>query len=581
VEKRLIYGLIFGLGIAICNAQTNYYVSTIGNDANNGTSIQTPWKTIQKACNSATANSTVLIRGGVYNENVFVNVSGTVGGPITFSGYLNEQAVIDGSGATASTLLRITGRSHLVFNNLTIENLSGNSAKGILIENSTTAACTDLVFKNITIRNINWTDDAAAIPTAANNAHAFIAYGGNPGITNLVVDGCNIHDNILGYSEALTLSGNVSGFSITNSEIHDNTNIGIGLAGNYGACDNPLFDKARFGVVSGNTCYRNISPVSVSAGIYVDGGEDILIEKNISYQNGIGIEVGCERNGTAKYIMVRDNFLYNNRLSGLSVGGYNSLTTGQVLWSTFRNNTLFQDNVLNSGSGEITLTKLSNCVFEDNLICTNEQNVLIVAENIAPQANNLTNYNCWLTPTGNLNNIIIHWGIATYSSFVEYKNATLQDLNSIYGGPALPYPEQPAPYMLLTASNYCVNAGNPFLVVADGETDIQGNPRINNGVVDIGASEFYPSLGTAHTGTAPASSVAPNPFNEGTTIHIAASLTDGTLQVYDLQGKLLSETNHISGKAVPFSRGDLRSGLYLYRITEHSRVVASGKLSAN
>ena len=44
---------------------TNYYVSTSGNDANNGTSISTPWKTIDKM-NSMSYNpgDNILFNGG-------------------------------------------------------------------------------------------------------------------------------------------------------------------------------------------------------------------------------------------------------------------------------------------------------------------------------------------------------------------------------------------------------------------------------------------------------------------------------------------------------------------------------------
>lgn len=54
-----------------------HYVSTGGNDGNPGT-LSAPWKTLQKALNSAEAGSTVYLRTGTYNEKVTANVSGTV-----------------------------------------------------------------------------------------------------------------------------------------------------------------------------------------------------------------------------------------------------------------------------------------------------------------------------------------------------------------------------------------------------------------------------------------------------------------------------------------------------------------------
>ncbi len=62
----------------------SYYVSTSGSDSNPGTQAQ-PWKTIQKAANTATAGSTVNIKSGTYNESVRFKVnSGTQAQPIIF-----------------------------------------------------------------------------------------------------------------------------------------------------------------------------------------------------------------------------------------------------------------------------------------------------------------------------------------------------------------------------------------------------------------------------------------------------------------------------------------------------------------
>ena len=45
-----------------------YYVSTSGNDGNNGTSLSTPWRTINKAAQTMVAGDTVYVRGGTYRE---------------------------------------------------------------------------------------------------------------------------------------------------------------------------------------------------------------------------------------------------------------------------------------------------------------------------------------------------------------------------------------------------------------------------------------------------------------------------------------------------------------------------------
>jgi parallel beta-helix repeat protein len=77
-----------------------YYVSTSGSDSNPGSSSQ-PWRTIQKAANTAAAGDTVTVRAGTYYERVQINVSGTSSQRITFQGERGSNGewltIIDGS----------------------------------------------------------------------------------------------------------------------------------------------------------------------------------------------------------------------------------------------------------------------------------------------------------------------------------------------------------------------------------------------------------------------------------------------------------------------------------------------------
>ena len=75
-----------------------YYVANNGNDAANGTSLSTPFKTIQKAMNTAVAGDTVYVRGGTYREEVNVyRGGGSAGNYVNVFAYQNEVPVIKGS----------------------------------------------------------------------------------------------------------------------------------------------------------------------------------------------------------------------------------------------------------------------------------------------------------------------------------------------------------------------------------------------------------------------------------------------------------------------------------------------------
>ena len=73
-----------------------YFVSTDGDDQNPGT-YEEPWRTISKAAGTVTAGDTVYIRGGTYEEQVTISISGTEDDYIVFSAWQSEDPVIDGA----------------------------------------------------------------------------------------------------------------------------------------------------------------------------------------------------------------------------------------------------------------------------------------------------------------------------------------------------------------------------------------------------------------------------------------------------------------------------------------------------
>ncbi|ASK31020.1 hypothetical protein CEY12_13290 [Chryseobacterium sp. T16E-39] len=560
--------LVYNLGFS----QVNYYVDKAsGNNANNG-SATAPWKTIQKAANSATPNSIVNIKAGTYNENVVINVSGTSGNYITFKNYSNDNVIIDGTGTSGSTLLTVTNKSYLKFKNLTIQNKTVNDAQGILVETTGTNSSTDLTFKNITIKNIKWNADKNKPVTENDNAQGLIVYGRNGGITNLTIDGCKVFDNYLGYSEALAVNGNVDGFTVKNCVVHDNTNIGIDILGHEGTASNASLDEARNGVVTNNECYNNVSKYATSAGIYVDGARNIVVERNRSYQNGYGIEVGAEQDGVVQQITVKNNLLYKNNEVGLSIGGFDPDTTGQVINCVIRNNTFFQNDTANKGVGEITMTKASNCIFENNIFYTSSKNVLMSVDPINPQTNNTFNYNCWYTPNNNQNSVMIKWKGATYTSFSAYKTATGQDANSIYANPNLVSPSSTIPDLHLNAASPCINKGKPSTVISAGELDFYGSGRISNTIIDMGASEYTATLGTKTNEILNFGTVSPNPSSGIFNFKLESGKDSNLVSVYDLNGKELKKYKFLANQ-FSIDLSELKEGIYLVRIESNNSVM--------
>jgi len=99
IHSLVISGFLFF--IPLCSrfankAGSDLYVSTSGDDANPGT-IERPFRTIQRAADTAKPGSTVYVRGGTYCQRLTVKVSGDAQqGFITFRSQPGEQAVLDG-----------------------------------------------------------------------------------------------------------------------------------------------------------------------------------------------------------------------------------------------------------------------------------------------------------------------------------------------------------------------------------------------------------------------------------------------------------------------------------------------------
>ncbi|MFH0865009.1 MAG: T9SS type A sorting domain-containing protein [Bacteroidota bacterium] len=584
--KKTFTLIIALLAISYVRAQTSYYVDGAnGNDSYTGTSLGQAWQTIQNAFDYATPGSTVYIRGGTYYENVYGNVSGTAGNPITFRNYQDEVVILDGTGTALNDMLYIEDQSNLIIENITVQNKVVNYATGVTISCTASASVSDITLHNLKISGINWTSNGSAIPTSNDNSNPLLIIGAGTNqanaITNVVIDSCEVYSNITGFSESLSLDGNVDSFVVSNNRVHDNKNIGIDMAGNYQVSSNAAVDQARNGYCVNNTCYNNVSNYATSGGIYVDGGKNIIIERNTSYGNGWGIEIGSEENGSTSGIIVRDNVIYNNKQAGLAIGGYNTATTGQVLNSFVLNNTFLKDDYSNSGTGEIYMTKMANCKIQNNVFYTNAQNILITRDNITPFSGNSINYNCWYTPNNNSNSITVAWAGSSYSTFSNYVAQTGMDANSVYADPQIASNSTSSPDFHLLGGSACIDAGDPTFIAGSNETDYYGGTRVINSIVDIGAQEYYTTTVVDEGKSEFAISVYPNPFSAETTISINTGLSNATLQVYDLTGKVMIAKENISGQQFMIYRGNLSTGIYFYMISQENKVVVTGKLLVN
>jgi hypothetical protein len=460
------------------------FVSTSGNDNNPGTELLT-WRHIQHACDSARAGDTVYVKGGIYNEKITVNVSGNAAqGFITFMAFPDNSVIIDGSAITGDQIIFVKNKNYIRFEGFELRNnLNQTFGTGVWVQG---------YGDHIELLNNRIHDMRAA--AGGGDAMGISVYGSDPAlpISHVVVAGNSIFNCEPGHSESLVMNGNVDSFYIFNNVVHDVNNIGIVMIGGEKTSSNTSNDMARNGICRGNIVYHARSQYGggYAAGIYVDGGQNILVERNIVHECDLGIEVGCENHGkVASGMIVRENLLYNNDKRGLSFGGYNYPTTGTVASSIFTNNTVFNNDILHTDEGELYIEHAQNCTVKNNIFYSSNQTKLLTTA-FGNSTGNVLDYNLYYGPVGE-GSVTIDWNGTVYTGFSSFRTGASQDAHSIFADPQFVSTNLPVPDLHVNSGSPAIDMGDPSLIPAPGEFDFEGSARIVGARVDAGAYEYY------------------------------------------------------------------------------------------
>jgi len=478
------------------HAQSSYYVAQNGNDSNDG-SEASPWLTIQHGVNRLTPGDILNIKVGTYYEKIDIDVSGTPANIITIRNYQNDDVIISGAQSSNNLPIIWTDNAYLRIEGLHLTDSQKNDAAGLTLQG--TAHHIDVI--NNKVSKINFSSDPNAAVTSNTNAVPMSALGDAPAnggvpdsVHHINFIGNEIFDNRTGYSENLTMGGNVSHFLMEDNIVHDNTNIGIDATGNYGESPVPAYDHVRYGTIKNNVLYNNYSPYSPAAGIYIDGGQNIVVENNLSYNNGYGGEIGCEENGETTNVIFRNNVFHHNTNAGMHFGGYDSNTTGNVDRSQIYNNTFYQNDTENHHNGELILTKSSACKIFNNIFYISSQNVFLYA--YRAQTNLDMNYNLVYSVAGNANTIETttngdNNGGNAYEGLSAFYTATGYGSNSLFGDPL--FTDAASADFHIASNSPAVNAGDPAHTPDPVEVDLDGAARAVQ-TVDMGVDEYATPL---------------------------------------------------------------------------------------
>ena len=473
----------------------SYTVSTAGNDSNTGTAAA-PWRTIQHAVNTVPAGATILVETGVYNELVTITRSGSASaGFITVTAAPGAVPVVDGTGLGIPNgqngLFTISSASYIRIKGFEIRNyVSGNTNVpcGIYVE----GAGNHIEILGNHIHNITTT-----LKTTAGNALGIAVYGTEApaGITWLTIDRNELDNLTTGYSESLSLSGNVARWQVTDNLIHDNDNIGINIEGFYQTAPDPAYDQARNGLVAGNTVYNITSKNNPSYGgslgadgIYLSGAASVTVAQNLVYQTDYGIELASEIHGRAtSNSLVHDNVIYHSYLSGITIGGADPTQNGGTTGCTIANNTLFENDTTQSGSGEIQIQyNASGNSFLNNIAYANAQGLMVNSFSTSATRPANFNYNLYFSPDGKTGSQWI-WRNVTYTAFGAYKTGSGNDAEGQFADPR--FVSLTTPDLNVASTSPAISHGSNLGLIREGLVDFAGHPRLAGAAIDIGAYE--------------------------------------------------------------------------------------------
>lgn len=317
----------------------------------------------------------LYLREGTYilNEGININLSGNIDDFITIRNYPNEKVcltsndknikefAIDGEYA----LMTIENKAqYLIIEGIEFANIKAKNAMAIRMYGG---GQNHIIIRDNIIHNINTSKEKDENYGA--NAILLMGEDSEYAINNIVVYNNKIYNNVLGYSEAISVASNCYGIYVFNNILENNSNIGIDFSGNYGYCNNKEYDQPRKCIAAGNYVIGSKSKYDYCAGIYIDGAKDSLIDNNYVSNSQYGIEIGSEEKVLGYYTcnnVVANNLIKNNLYCGIRVGGYDLNKSGVV------KNTIIDNNELINNRFEIIVNMVDGLKIINNKITTNK-----------------------------------------------------------------------------------------------------------------------------------------------------------------------------------------------------------------
>jgi len=198
-----------------------------------------------------------------------------------------------------------------------------------------------------------------------------------------------------------------------------------------------------------------------------------------------GIELASEHKDRAtSYITARNNLIYHCHTAGVSIGGY-APERGHTEHSTVVNNTLYDNDTSNTGSGELQMQwNMAGNIFANNIVyagprCLIAVNKSQVDKNQPPVA---IDHNLYYCASGSKAST---WGNSSgvATGFDNYVQSNGNDRHSRFLDPH---------FVDAAANDFHLRPDSPAIAagttdgVPVGDLDLEGSLRVKSGNIDIG-----------------------------------------------------------------------------------------------
>jgi hypothetical protein len=328
-----------------------YYLDGVGgDDNNNGTSIATAWKTLNKinAASLSTGSKIYLKSGQSFNGLLNISNSGTSANPVVIDVYGGTApATINGKGQPAAVFAY--NRSYIELKNLIVTNfrqgvIAANEVfSAIIIMNENAGVLNHIYLDKIKVDSVNSSTDENESNTVYNGGVQFFSTGTrvpssfndvsikNCLFQNLSRTGCNFR----------------SDWDLRNVNTTFGQDLGDGRTDNWTPNTNVVIQDNVFRKIGGNGLIVRVAFKALVEGNFFDScgttisgnavfnfNTDSTIyqfneAKNTVYNNGDTDARGIDSDFRTKHTVIQYNYLHNNGLGGVVATGGDQ-TTGQI-----------------------------------------------------------------------------------------------------------------------------------------------------------------------------------------------------------------------------------------------------------